>query len=104
MLIFSAFIILPFIARLTGVSKACITKFGFTQCVPDDIRSACSVTNPGGFCAGGKTCVETRTSPASRPIISCRYLCERDQKSNGWCPGTKQCKLGRGVDAGYICK
>ncbi len=40
-LILLSFIILPVIAKATGVREACITRFGFSQCVPCTDRFDC---------------------------------------------------------------
>lgn len=105
-LILMSFIIMPFIAKATGVKEACITRFGFTQCIPGDISGECSPSNPDGFCSGGKTCVESYYG-GGRPVISCRYLCEGDQKSGGWCPNRRDCQGNYNENLGkvvYKCK
>lgn len=85
------FIIVPAIAKVTGIRKECLMSFGFSQCVPEDISFPCSAAHPNGFCNGEKTCVESYYG-GGRPVFECRFLCERDQKASGWCPGAKQCK------------
>lgn len=105
-LVLISFGIVRVIGQITGVRENCINRFGFTQCVPEDISGACSPKNPDGFCSGGKTCVESYYG-GGRPVISCRYLCEGDQKSGGWCPNGKNCKGNYNENLGkvvYKCK
>ncbi|MBI2621395.1 MAG: hypothetical protein HYW63_01960 [Candidatus Levybacteria bacterium] len=85
-LILFSFAIVAFIARTTGV--ACITRFGFTQCVPADISQPCSRTNPDGFCTGGRECLPRKDRPGLEP--SCQYRCSVTHH-RGWCSGAKEC-------------
>lgn len=49
-----SFAILRVISQVTGVG--CITRFGFTQCVPSDVFRCGTNGNPG-WCPTGKKCI-----------------------------------------------
>lgn len=81
-----SFAIISFIEEVTGLDKNCVTRFGFSQCVPEDIAHACSDAYPNGYCSEGQSCVRT---PGLREF-SCKYPCS-DAHRNGWCSGGKDC-------------
>src|SRR3989344_4130360 len=85
LVILLSFAIINFIAKTTGVG--CITKFGFTQCVPEDVNQPCSETSPNGFCEGGKTCLRNKGFRG----FSCQFRCNKDHHG-GWCPVGTTCK------------
>lgn len=91
-LILLSFIILPVIAKATGVREACITRFGLSQCVPEDVSYPCSDAHPEGFCSGGRQCARDG-GPDS---YSCRFPCS-DAHHNGYC-NTGECKRIGGPD------
>ncbi|MBI4097875.1 MAG: hypothetical protein HY426_02440 [Candidatus Levybacteria bacterium] len=82
-----SFAVISFIEEVTGLDKNCITRFGFSQCVPEDISQPCSNDNHGGFCSGEKVCAPND----SGSHWTCRFPCSNDHRS-GWCPGNQECK------------
>ena len=95
-LVLLSFGIVRVIGQVTGVRENCITRFGFTQCVPGDIKNACSARYPDGWCDDkNKECLPS----SDQRFYTCRFRCS-DKHHNGWCSGAKTCK--RFVHAGDV--
>lgn len=97
-LVLLAFIILPFIAKVTGISNACITRFGFGQCVPEDISHECNGTYTDGFCPGTQAC--RPVGPPGLGAYDCVTLCRGSDF--GWCTPGEHCRSSGG--ATFSCR
>lgn len=101
-----SFAIISFIEEFTGLDKNCITRFGFSQCIPADLRSKCSPSNPEGFCSDEeKECLPIKERPT---LSSCQFRCGNNHP-NGWCGGNKTCTETRTSDeysweVDYLCR
>ncbi len=85
-LVLFSFAIVRVLGEITGVKKNCINRFGFTQCVPDDISHPCGDFHPNGFCSGDQSCVRV----GGPDEFACKTVCSNAHR-NGYCYGTMKC-------------
>ena len=91
-----SFGIVAFIAQQTGVG--CIRRFGFTQCVPEDIAYSCSREHPDGYCPDAEQLCVNNDAGSHRV---CRFPCSSSHPA-GWCAQGKDCRpAGGGI---YRCR